>query len=382
MPERLTYGMVGGALDAFIGDVHRKAIGFDPRAQLVAGCFSTNSERNKAAADAHFLDPARVYGSYKDMVAGESARSDGIDLAVVTTPNSTHYEISKAFLQAGIHVSCDKPLCLETWQAEELVAISREKNLVFGVTYTYTGYAMVKVMREMIGTRVIGDIVAVNAEYVNDCAHDKLGLAPDHPDVRAVWRLDPKRAGISSCVGDIGTHIEYAVKYVTGLKVKRLLATTDNYGHQLDLNANIILEYENGVRGAYWSSNIMTGKLNGLVIRVCGTKGSLEWEQHYPDYLRYTPGSGPPQILSRGCGYITQAAGSYSRLPAGQPEGIYEAFANIYKNIISAVIKLKSGEQPAVGEFDFPTAEDGLEGVKFMHAVIESAKCDSSWVEL
>jgi len=373
--------MVGGGLFASIGEVHRKALIFDARAEIVAGCFSTDPARNKTTGQAYGLDSRRIYSNYNEMAKAESAGEDGIDFVVVVTPNNTHYEISKAFLKAGIHVVCDKPLCFEVWQAEELAKLAEQKGLLFGVTYTYIGYTMVKVMREMIQSGAIGDIVALNAEYLNDLMLDKLDFDANHPSVQPVWRMNPKYTGIANCVGDIGTHIECIVHYVTGLKIKRLLATINTYGHVLDLNANIILEYENGVNGAYWCSNVAAGKLNGLQMRIYGSKGSLEWEQESPDYVRYTPKGEPPQILSRGSGYIKEAAGGYSRMPAGHPEGMYMAFANLYKNIVGAVIKLKSGEKPSGQELDFPTARDGLSGVKFIHAVVESAKNGSAWVE-
>jgi len=374
--------MVGGSMDAFIGEVHRKAIAFDPRVQLVAGCFSTDKEKNQFTGETYSLESERVYVSYEEMAKAESQRDDGIDFVSITTPNHTHYAVAKCFLEYGIHVVCEKPLCFTVEEAEELVRLSKEKNLFFAVTYTYSGYTMVKVMREMIAEGKIGNIAAVNAEYVQEWLIDELGTPNEGTAKLSVWRTNPEFSGIANCVGDIGTHIENTVHYLTGLHLKRLAATVNRYGKPLDLNANMLVEYENGVNGAYWCSQIAAGKLNGLCVRIYGSEGSLEWEQQFPDYVKYTPKGKPTQLLSRGTGYITEAAGAYSRIPSGHPEGLIIAFANIYKNVASAIIKQKSGAAVAPCEFDFPTAEDGLNGIKFVHAVIESAAKDSAWVTL
>ena len=380
MEKRITYGMVGGDIKAFIGEVHRKALNFDPRAKLVAGCFSIDKELNYATAEVYDVD--RVYEDFQTMAKIESEKENGIDFVVITTPNHLHYAISKAFLEVGINVVCEKPLCFTIEEGEELKRLAEEKDVLFGVTYTYVGYAMAKVMKQMVDHGEIGEVISVNAEYVQEWLIDELDPTASATNKLSVWRMDPKLSGISNCVGDIGTHIECMVAYVTGLKIKRLVATTDNFGQELDLNANMIVEYDNGARGAYWCSQVATGKLNGLVVRIYGTKGSLEWEQHHPDYVRFTPKGGAPQTLSRGCGYITGDAASYSRIPSGHPEGLIIAFANIYKNFLTALEQKKLG-QPVSGQgLDFPGVEEGFEGVKFVHAVIESAKNGSVWVEL
>ncbi|MCL2587810.1 MAG: Gfo/Idh/MocA family oxidoreductase [Oscillospiraceae bacterium] len=382
MAKHIKYGMVGGDLRAFIGEVHRKALNFDTRAELVAGCFSIDRDLNIQTAEAYCVDASRVYFDYKDMAAKEAARPDPIDFVVIVTPNHLHFEIAKTFLEAGINVVCEKPLCFEIAEANELKRLTEENGLVFGVTYTYTGYAMSKVMKEMIQNGAIGDIVTVNAEYAQEWLIDELGTKNDGTAKLSVWRTDPKFSGISNCVGDIGTHIESMVHYLTGLEIKRLLATTNNYGHPLDLNANIIVEYDNGANGAYWCSQVAAGKLNGLVVRIYGSEGSLEWEQHHPDYVRYTPKGQAPRILSRGCGYLTGAAADYSRIPSGHPEGLIIGFANIYKNIITAIEAQKAGQVPTGAAFDYPSVDSGVDGVKFVHAVIDSAKNNAAWVDL
>ena len=380
MAKQVRYGMVGGDVHAFIGEVHRKALNFDTRVELVAGCFSKNAERNMETADAYGLDHSRVYATYADMAAQEAAREDGIDFVSIVTPNYMHYQIAKAFLLHGINVVCEKPLCFEVEEAQELRKLAQEKNLLFGVMYSYTGYAMSKVMKEMVAEGKIGNIATVNAEYVQDWLLDDLSPDEGAELNLSVWRKDPKISGISNCVGDIGTHIENYVHYITGLKIKRLLATTNKYGHPLELNANILLEYENGVNGAYWCSQIASGRTNGLTVRIYGDRGGIEWEQQYPDYVRYTPKGEPTQILSRGNGYIHEKAGAYSRIPTGHPEGLYVGFANLYKDYVTAIIKHRNGED--VSGIDFPRIEDGINGVKFIHAVIDSANSDAAWVTL
>lgn len=272
MAKELRYGMVGGSVYAFIGEVHRKAIAFDPRAELVCGCFSNIPSENEDTAKAYGIDPGRMYADYKEMAKAEAAREDGIDFVSICTPNFLHYEIAKEFLLAGINVVCEKPLCFEVAQAEELEALAKEKDLLFAVTYTYPGYTMSRVMKDMIAAGKIGKIAAVNAEYVQDWLINELEPQEGAKENLSVWRKDPKFSGISNCVGDIGTHIEAYVNYVTGLKIKRLAATTNKYGHALDLNANILVEYDNGVNGAYWCSQIAAGHYNGLVVRSSVTR--------------------------------------------------------------------------------------------------------------
>ena len=258
--------------------------------------------------------------------------------------------------------------------------LSREKGLLFGVTYTYTGYVMSKVMREMIAEGKIGKVVSVNAEYAQDWLLGELATGNNTQTNIAVWRTDPAISGAANCVGDIGTHIENYVHYVTGLKIKRLIATTNKYGKALDLNANIIVEYENGVNGAYWCSQVAAGHYNGLAVRVYGDKGALEWAQEDPEHLRYTPMDGATQLLARGTGCIREKAAAQGRLPSGHPEGLVTAFANIYRNYVSALVAKKNGADAEV--YDYPRVEDGVNGVRFVKAVVESAANGSRWVEV
>ena len=382
MAKKIAYGMVGGAWDAFIGDVHRKAIAFDPRAELVAGCFSQQAERNQKTGDIYALDTDRVYATYQEMAEKESRRPDGITFVSITTPNNAHYQAVKCFLSHGIHVVCEKPLCFSPAEATELVALAQQHGLLFAVNYSYSGFTMVKLMKEMIQAGKIGEVLNVNAEYAQDWLLDMIGSGPAVNSKIAGWRSDPKVAGISNCVGDIGSHIEHTVSYLTGLHIKRLLATTDAFGKALDMNANMIVEYDNGARGAYWCSQVACGNLNGLAVRIYGTQGSLEWQQHTPDYVRFTPKGCPPQILSRGTGYISETAAATNRLPSGHPEGLYVGFANIYRNFINAVAKRQEGLPLTPTDLDFPDVRDGLRGVQFIHAVIDSAAHNAQWVDV
>lgn len=383
MAREIKYGMVGGSIYAFIGEVHRKALAFDTRAELVAGCFSNVESENIDTAKAYGVSAERTYKDYKEMAAAEAKRADKLDFVSICTPNFLHYEVAKEFLLAGINVVCEKPLCFAVEEAEELERLAKEKDLIFAVTYAYTGYVMPKVMKEMIAEGKIGTIAAIVAEYAQDWLIDELSPEKQGQTKNlSVWRTDPKFSGISNCVGDIGTHAENMIHYLTGLKMKRLMATTDNYGHALDLNANIIMEYEGGVRGQLWCSQIATGRMNGLVVRIYGSEGSLEWEQHFPDYVKFTPRGKATEILSKRNSYITEKAHAAARIPSGHPEGYYVAFANTYRNILNAVAKKKAGEQLTADDLDFPKVSDGVNGVKFVHAVIESSKKDGAWVNL
>ena len=380
MAEFLRYGMVGGDLKAFIGEVHRKAINFDTRAKLVAGSFSIDPNLAKETAEAYGVDPSRSYSDYREMAEKESAREDGIDWVSICTPNFLHYAIAKEFLLHNINVVCEKPLCFTVEEAEELVRIAKERDLVFAVTYTYTGYTMVKVAREMIQKGELGKLVSVNVEYAQDWLIDSLDPENQKATSLSVWRSDPKYSGISNCIGDIGTHAENLVHYLTGQEIKRMVATTDTYGMALDLNANMILEYESGLKAALWCSQVACAHLNGLVIRVFGEKGALEWRQEHPDYLEVTRKGCAPELWARGAGYTMKyEAGKGSRIPVGHPEGLYIAFANIYRNVITTILKKKAGLVPTEADMDFQNAENGADGVKFIHKAIESAK-EGKWV--
>jgi len=372
--------MIGGDLQAFIGKVHRTAIAFEPYTKLVAGCFSRNREKNLETADTFQVDRERVYADYTEMAERESQRADRLDFVIIVTPNVSHYEIAKAFLEKGFNVVCEKPLCWEIWQAEELASLAREKDLLFGVTYAYSGYPMVKFARQLISEGKIGEVININAEYPQEWLIDELSKTASKTAKFSGWRADPKISGISNCVGDIGTHIEHTVAYMTGLRVKRVAAKTDTFGHDLDLNANMLLEFSNGAGGVFWSSQVAIGHMNSLRVRIYGTLGSIEWYQENPECLKFTPRGDAPQMHYRGAGYMRGRAVDVSRIPSGHIEGHFEAFANLYKIYMGALIKRANAEPLSDDDLDFPSVTDGVEGVKFLHAVIKSGQQDSEWV--
>lgn len=382
MRKKLRYGMVGGDLNAFIGGVHRHAIDFEGKAALVAGCFNPDAEANKACADFYGLDSERVYSDFREMAEKESLREDKIDFVSIVTPNFLHYQVAKVFIEKGINIVCEKPLCFNIGEAEELEQLAREKGVLFAITYTYSGYTMVKQAKKLIAEGFIGDIINVNAEYLQEWLIDDICADGESTTKLSVWRKDPKFTGISNCVGDIGTHIENTVAYMTGLKLKRVSATLDYYDQVLDLNANMLVEFDNGAHGVYCCSQVCIGHANGLVIRIFGTKGAIEWKQEAPDHLYVTKKGEGTQIYNRGMGYITGRAAELNRIPAGHPEGLIIAFANIYKTYINAVLKKVNGEVLEADDMDFPNVSQGVEGVKFIHKVIESGKNDSRWTNV
>jgi len=382
MRKHLNYGMVGGSLEAFIGGVHRVGIQFDGQTFLKAGCFSTNQTKNQECGAFYQLDADRVYATFEEMAKKESQREDGIDFVIITAPNNVHYQAAKAFLLHGIHVFCEKPLCFEVEEAEELRQLAKEKDLLFGVNYSYSGNNMVKQARELILDGYIGDIINVNAEYLQEYLVDDVGAEDTAMVKLSSWRKDPDVAGISNCVGDIGSHIENTVAYMTGLRVKRVAAKLDYFGQQLDLNANILVEFDNGAHGVFCSSQVCVGHMNALIVRIFGTKGAIEWVQENPDILYVTLKGQPVQIYHRGMGYLSKRAKEMNRIPSGHPEGLHVAFANIYKVWTNTVLKKINGEELSGYDYDFPSIEDGIEGVKFIHACVESSKKDAAWVNL
>ncbi|MBK5201721.1 MAG: Gfo/Idh/MocA family oxidoreductase [Spirochaetaceae bacterium] len=376
----INYGMVGGGKGAFIGDVHRIAIRMNNDAQLVAGCFSKTEVKSKEFGKFLNLSEDRIYSSYEQMALKESQREDGIKFVVCVTPNSTHYNICKAFLLAGINVVCDKPLTWSSEESKDLIAIQKKNNLLFGVTYTNTGYPVVKQMKAMIENNQLGKIRFVNCEYpqgwLSKPISETSSLSP--------WRMDPKISGPSNCLGDIGTHIENLSSYITGLKMSRVCARLDTLvkNRTLDDNATIMVDYVGGAKGLFWSSQIAMGYDNAVKIRIFGEKGSLEWLQEDPDHFIYTDENNNKHLQSRGRDIFADEAQIYSRLPAGHQEGIYEAFANIYKDFVSTLIKKLNGERITEKDIQYPTAEMGLEGVIYVEKCLESSKNDSKWISI
>ncbi len=377
----LRYGMVGGGPGSFIGVVHRNAIGLSGTATLVAGCFSDIPEEIEQTGKALRLDQSRVYPNFNVMAEKEAARPDKIDFVVIAAPNRVHFPACKAFLEKGISVMCEKPLATTSSDAIELQKIAKKNNCLLGVSYTYSGHVMAKEARALIKKGQIGDVIVVMGEYPQEWL---IELVEKTGQRQAAWRTDPKQAGGSNCTGDIGTHIENMVNYMTGLKIKRLCANLEiiGEGRQLDTNAEILLKYDNGASGMYWCSQVAIGYDNGLKVRIFGTKGAVEFEQEKSNYLKVTMKGQPPQMYSRGHGYLNPEAASFSRIPAGHPEGYHEAYANIYSAFCGALRKKLAGEKVNEADFDYPSAEMGIAGVKFVEKCLESSKKGAVWVDL
>ncbi len=376
---RLRYGMVGGGRDAFIGDVHRKAIAMDGKAKLVAGCFSQSYKNTRETGESLGLDPDRLYKTFEDMLFAEGKREDKIDFVVIATPNSTHYAIARLAMENGIHVVCEKPLTTNSPDAADLARLVKSKNILFCVAYAYTGYPIVKHMRGMVRNGELGDIRFVSAEYPQDWLATLLEKTGQK---QAAWRTDPNLAGASNCVGDIGSHIENMVSYITGLRIRSLLARLDHFGEgrPLDDNASILLNFEGGAKGMYWSSQIAVGHDNGFRVRIYGTKAGIEWAQENPNYLRISYIDKPSETLSRGRDKMHRRAQALSRIPSGHPEGYFEAFANIYSTYITALSKLKSHQALTGDDLDCPGVEAGLRGVEFIEKCVESSNKGATWV--
>ncbi len=378
---RLKYGMVGGGSGAFIGEVHRKAIGLDGNAVLSAGCFSRSLPVTLEVGRSLEIDKDRLYESYMEMAEAESKRSDGIDFVSITTPNSSHFVIARAFLENGISVVCEKPLTTKYEEATELEVLAKKKGLLFAITYTYTGYPAVKQAREMIKNGEIGDIRFIHAEYSQDWMAEPAENDPGNK--QAAWRTDPANSGISNCVGDIGSHIENMVSYVSGLKIEQLSARLDKMveGRKLDDNAVIMVNYKGGARGLYWCSQIAWGHDNDFSFRIYGEKGSISWRQEAPNYLKVVKNDDGVKTTSRGRDEYYDHPGSYVRVPAGHPEGYFEAFANIYTTFICALKAKKVGQTLSEEQLDFPKPSDGADGVKFIEKCVESSEKNSAWVK-
>ncbi len=376
---RLKYGMIGGGKGAFIGDVHRKAIAMDGKAALEAGCFSQSYASTLETGEFLGLDRDRLYKTFEDMLVAEGKRKDKIDFVVIATPNSTHYPIAKLAMENGIHVVCEKPLTTNSRDAADLARLVKEKNILFCVTYAYTGYPIVKHMRGLVRNGDLGEIRFVSGEYPQDWLATLLEKTGQK---QAAWRTDPNLAGASNCVGDIGSHIENMVSYVTELKIRSLLARLDHFGagRPLDDNASILLNFEGGARGIYWSSQIAVGHDNGFRVRIYGTKAGMEWAQENPNYLRVSYIDKPSEILSRGRDKMHPRAQALSRIPSGHPEGYFEAFANIYSTYITALSKLKSHQALTADDLDYPGVEAGLGGVEFIEKCVESSNKGAVWI--
>lgn len=374
-------GMVGGGQGAFIGAVHRAAALMDGKIELVAGAFSSEANRSKASGKELFLDPQRVYPDFKTMAREEAAlpADQRIDFVAIVTPNNSHYEIASTFLKAGFSVVCDKPMTFDLKEAKELRKLVQQTGKVFALTHNYTGYPMVKQARAMVAKGQLGKILKVVAEYPQGWLLDSLEKTGQK---QASWRTDPKQAGASCCIGDIGTHAENLGRYITGLRIESLCAefTSFGAGRKLEDDGNLLVRYEGGAKGILYASQISAGEENDINIRVYGTKGSLEWHQENPNHLILKFNGQPRQILTRGNGYLLPPAVAASRLPPGHPEAFLEAFANIYLEAAKAIADEVSGKR--IRKYDYPDADDGVMGMAFIETAVKSAKSNQKWTKM
>ena len=377
---KLRYGMVGGGRDAFIGAVHRMAMALDGQYEMVAGALSSTPEKAIASGKDLGLSDARNYPSWEAMLEGELKlpASERIDLVVIVTPNHVHYPVAKAFAEAGFHVVSDKPLVHTLEQARDLMATVEKSGVVFGVTYNYTGYPMVRHAREMVRRGDLGEIRKVIVEYNQGWLATNLEATNNK---QADWRTDPARSGAAGAIGDIGTHAENLMATIAGLELDAICAdlTTFVPGRKLDDDGNLLLRFTNGAKGVLIASQIEVGGENDIRIRVFGTKGGIEWRQENPNYLEFNPLEGARQILTRGASYMCDAAKKAIRIPAGHPEAFLEAFANVYIGVAEAIRAKQSGVALGELEGDFPTVIDGARGVHFIEKTVESAASSQKW---
>ena len=378
--RRIRLGMVGGGQGAFIGAVHRLAARMDDKYELVAGALSSDPARARASAAEIGLLPDRSYGTYAEMFEHETRRPDRMEAVAIVTPNHMHYPIAEMALRSGFHVICDKPL---TRTAEEAVALARQARaagLVLAVTYNYSGYPMVRQARAMVAAGELGEIRVVQVEYPQDWLSERLEATGQK---QASWRTDPARSGAGGSVGDIGTHAFHLATFVSGLEAEAVLAdlTTFVQGRQLDDNAHVLLRFKGGARGMLWSSQVAPGNENALRLRVYGTRGGLEWTQENPNQLWMTPLGMPKRLYTRaGAGAYPEAA-RVTRIPSGHPEGYLEGFANIYAEAARAILAHR--ERRTVGtDVLHPSVEDGLRGMRFIEAVVESSRQGAVWRDL
>lgn len=384
MNRKLRMGMVGGGRGAFIGAVHRMAANLDGKIELVAGCFSSDPEKSRLSGQDLFLDPSRVYATYAEMAQKEAAlpSNQRIDFVTIVARNDLHYQVAKAFLEAGIHVICEKPLAFSLEEARELKAIVEKSGLVFALTHNYTGYPMVKEARAMVKAGKLGRILKIVAEYPQGYA---ISALKDHTEgAISNWRMDPSIAGVSNCIGDIGSHAENLVRYITGLELTEIAADLNTFipGRPLDDDGSMLCRYDNGARGVLYASQISTGDENNLNIRVYGTEASLEWHQEHPNELIVKFAARPREIWRRGNSYNGAEANKNTRLPFGHPEAFIEAFANVYLAAAEAINDALNGEYPRVEGYDFPTIDDGVAGMAFIEAAVASSKANAAWTKV
>ncbi len=378
--RRIRLGMVGGGEGAFIGAVHRIAARLDDRFALVAGALSASPDRAARSALEVGLDPGRSYADFAAMARAEAARPDGIEAVAIVTPNHLHAPVAHVFLDAGIHVICDKPLTTTLAEAVALADHARRAGRVFALTHTYTGYPMVRQARALARGGRLGTIRVVQVDYAQDWLAGPLEGAGNK---QAEWRTDPARSGAGGCLGDIGTHAYNLAGFVTGLAVEELCAelTTFVPGRRLDDDARVLLRYRGGARGSLWASQVASGEENEVSLRVYGTEGGLEWRQCDANRLAFTPLGGARQVLTRNGAGADAANRAASRVPAGHPEGYLEAFANLYAEAADAILAARDG-RPLPDDAALTTVEDGVDGLRFVEAAVRSSRAGAAWTAL
>jgi predicted dehydrogenase len=377
--RRIRVGMVGGGPGAGIAETHRTAMRIDDKFVLIAGVFSRDSEKSRGAARLLRIDLDRVYPDYSVMAEVESKReSDRIDVAVIVTRTDSHFEIAKKFLQSGIQVICDKPLCLSLTEAKELKRLAEEKELILCLTHNYSGYAMVRHAARMVRNGDLGKVCVVQVEHASGWAA-KLLEKQGHP--QAAWRTDPVLSGDASVLFDLGTHAHQLARFVTGLEVTEVAAEMSQIvpGRAIKDNANLLLRFSNGARGTLWASMAAIGNEHGLRIRVYGDRGSLAWHHEDPCHLRYCPLDGPEQILAQGADGLSAEAKRWTRVGLGHPEGFFESFANIYTEVAEAILAKSEGRPYRKAELGFPDASDGARGVAFVESAMRSFASGGVW---
>ena len=378
--EKIKLGMVGGGEGAFIGEVHRIAARMDERFQLCAGALCSDPERSLKSALDLGLPEDRSYSDYKEMAISESQRDDGINFVSIVTPNHLHHPIAKAFLEVGINVICDKPMTMNSEEAQELIDISESSDLIFAVTYNYSGYPLIREAREIIKKGDLGSIRIIKVEYIQDWLTEPI---ENTGQKQASWRVDPKKSGIGGSIGDIGTHAFHLAHFVTQQLPNKISADLSCFveGRELDDNAHILMRYESGAKGMIWSSQVAPGNENNLKIQIYGEKGGLIWQQENPNELILNLLNQPSKRLTRGSSFVGDQSARLTRIPAGHPEGYLEGFANIYREVADEFSAKISGK-PISKDILYPTSKEGLYGVSFIEAAIESNSKDSVWTDL
>lgn len=381
MARKLRMGMIGGGTGSFIGDVHRKAAAIDGMIELVCGAFSSTAEKSIASGKDLNLDENRCYGTFEDMILKEKELPEAIrmDFVAIVTPNHMHFPPAKMALENGFHVVCDKPVTLTLDEATQLENIVKNAGKLFALTHNYTGNSMVKQARAMVVNGDLGEIRKIQAQYLQGWLSTAVEATENK---QAAWRIDPKKSGIGGALGDIGTHVENLIEYITGLKIEEIAADLGKFGkgRVLDDDGNMLIRMQNGAKGSISISQIALGEENNLAIKVYGTKGSLEWYQENPNELITRWLNEPKKIYTPNGNGLYPEAIEVCRIPAGHPEGYLEAFATIYKSFANHLIAINEGrliEQP-----DYPTVEDGIRGMKFIYAAVESDKNNSVWTKI